>query len=74
MVKKVLLFGDIGIDDTVALIYASLTKKIEIVGIVADYGNVSREDAVSNIYYLMKLFDFPQGIPVIRGGRSTFNR
>ncbi|WP_427138869.1 nucleoside hydrolase [Psychrobacillus psychrodurans] len=67
MVKKVLLFGDIGIDDTVALIYASLTKKIEIVGIVADYGNVSREDAVSNIYYLMKLFDFPQGIPVIRG-------
>lgn len=25
--KKVLLFGDIGIDDTVALIYASLTKK-----------------------------------------------
>ncbi|MEK5147141.1 MAG: nucleoside hydrolase [Psychrobacillus psychrotolerans] len=67
MSKKVLLFGDIGIDDTVALIYASLNKDIEIVGIVADYGNVSREDAVSNIYYLMKLFDFPRGIPVIRG-------
>lgn len=67
LVKKVLLFGDIGIDDTVALIYASLNKEIEIVGIVADYGNVSREDAVSNIYYLMKLFDFPKGIPVIRG-------
>lgn len=62
-----LLFGDIGIDDTVALIYASLNKEIEIVGIVADYGNVSREDAVSNIYYLMKTFDFPNGIPVIRG-------
>lgn len=62
-----LLFGDIGIDDTVALIYASLNEEVEIVGIVADYGNVSREDAVSNIYYLMKLFDFPQGIPVIRG-------
>jgi len=63
----VLLFGDIGIDDTVALIYASLNEEIEIVGIVADYGNVSREDAVSNINYLMKLFTFPQGIPVIRG-------
>jgi len=37
------------------------------VGIVADYGNVSREDAVSNIYYLMEVFDFPQRIPVIRG-------
>ena len=36
-------------------------------GIVADYGNVSREDAVSNIYYLMEVFDFPQRIPVIRG-------
>lgn len=28
---------------------------------------MSREDAVSNIYYLMKLFDFPGAIPVIRG-------
>ena len=67
LVKKVLLFGDIGIDDTVALIYAHLNKDIEIIGIVADYGNVSREDAVSNISYLMKIFDFPGGIPVIRG-------
>ena len=49
------------------MIYASLTEEVEIVGIVADYGNVSREDAVSNIYYLLKLFDFPQGIPVIQG-------
>lgn len=67
MVRKVLLFGDIGIDDTVALIYASLTKEIEIVGIVADYGNVSRDTAVDNIYYLLKVFDLPEGIPVIRG-------
>lgn len=65
--KKVLLFGDIGIDDTIALIYARLHKEIEIVGLIADYGNVSREDAVSNIYYVMKLFDFPAGIPVILG-------
>lgn len=69
MVKKVLLFGDIGIDDMVALIYASLNKEIEIVGLVADYGNVSREDALSNIYFVMKLFDFPEGIPVILGAK-----
>ncbi|KOY83612.1 nucleoside hydrolase [Lysinibacillus macroides] len=67
MGKKVLLFGDIGIDDTVALIYAWLNQEIEIVGLVADYGNVSRDDAVANIYYVMKLFDFPQEIPVILG-------
>jgi len=65
--KKVLLFGDIGIDDTIALIYARLHKEIEIVGLIADYGNVSRKDAVANIYYVMKLFDFPEGIPVILG-------
>lgn len=65
--KKVLLFGDIGIDDTIALIYARLHKEIEIVGLIADYGNVSRKDAVDNIYYVMKLFDFPEGIPVILG-------
>lgn len=67
MAKKVLLFGDIGIDDTVALIYASLSDEVEIVGIVADYGNVSREDAVTNIHYLTKLFNYPSVIPVIRG-------
>lgn len=67
MAKKVLLFGDIGIDDTVALIYASLNKEIEIVGIVADYGNVSREDAVSNLNYLFKQFGYRTEIPIIRG-------
>lgn len=65
--KKVLLFGDIGIDDTVALIYAHLNDEIDIVGVVADYGNVSREDAISNIYYLFELFNFPEDIPIIRG-------
>ena len=67
MGKKVLLFGDIGIDDTIALIYAYLNDEIGIVGVVADYGNVSREDATSNIYYLFQLFNFPENIPVIRG-------
>lgn len=67
MAKKVLLFGDIGIDDTIALIYAYLNDEIDIVGIVADYGNISREDATSNIYYLFQLFNFPENIPIIRG-------
>lgn len=67
MAKKVLLFGDIGIDDTIALIYAYLNEEIDIVGVVADYGNVSREDATSNIYYLFQLFNFPENIPIVRG-------
>ncbi|MFC5591172.1 nucleoside hydrolase [Sporosarcina soli] len=67
MAKKVLLFGDIGIDDTVALMYAHLNEEIEIVGVVADYGNVSREDALTNIHYLFNILNFPAGIPVIGG-------
>lgn len=67
MAKKVLLFGDIGIDDTVALIYSHFNDEIDIVGVVADYGNVSREDAMSNIRYLFNLFNFPNNIPVISG-------
>ncbi|MEN1938573.1 nucleoside hydrolase [Paenibacillus sp. 102] len=52
MGKKVLFFGDIGIDDAIALIFTYLTDKIDIVGIVADYGNVSREIAARNVRYL----------------------
>ncbi|GAB3057368.1 nucleoside hydrolase [Virgibacillus ainsalahensis] len=57
MVQKVLLFGDIGIDDTIALIYAYLNDEIDIVGIVADYGNIPRENAIANIRYVRSLFD-----------------
>ncbi|MFD5853489.1 nucleoside hydrolase [Cytobacillus pseudoceanisediminis] len=67
MGQKVLLFGDIGIDDTIALIYAYLNKDIDLVGVVADYGNVSREYAVSNVHYLFKLLNFQTDIPIIGG-------
>lgn len=56
MGKKVLLFGDIGIDDTIALMYAYCDDIIEIVGVVADYGNVSRENALSSTEYVKSLF------------------
>jgi purine nucleosidase len=51
MVKKVLLFGDVGVDDTVALLYGYFNEQIDIVGVVADYGNVSREMTLRNIQY-----------------------
>ena len=52
MAIKVPVIEDIGIDDTVALIYAYFCDEIDIVGVVAEYGNVSRDDATSNIRYL----------------------
>ncbi|MBP2078072.1 nucleoside hydrolase [Oceanobacillus polygoni] len=57
MAKKVLLFGDIGIDDTIAILYAYMNDDIDIVGLVADYGNISRENALANIQYVRSLFD-----------------
>ncbi|NMH70002.1 nucleoside hydrolase [Bacillus sp. RO3] len=67
MVQKVLLFADIGIDDTIALIYSYLSEEIELVGVVADYGNVPRKRAVSSVHYLMKLLNFKDHIPIIGG-------
>ncbi|MFD2629105.1 nucleoside hydrolase [Oceanobacillus kapialis] len=55
MAQKVLLFGDIGIDDTIALIYAYLNDEIDIVAVVADYGNISRKNALANIQYVRTL-------------------
>ncbi|EJQ41568.1 hypothetical protein IEI_05229 [Bacillus wiedmannii] len=52
MPKKVLIFCDPGIDDTMALLLAFFIDEIEIVGIVADYGNVPKEMAVQNAHFL----------------------
>lgn len=52
MPKKVLIFCDPGIDDTMALLLAFFIDEIEIVGIVADYGNVPKKMAVENAHFL----------------------
>ena len=45
-------FCDPGIDDTMALLLAFFIDEIEIIGIVADYGNVPKEMAVQNAHFL----------------------
>ncbi|RKQ35534.1 nucleoside hydrolase [Oceanobacillus halophilus] len=69
MPQKILLFGDTGIDDTVALIYSYLNDEVDIIGVVADYGNISRENALKNINYVRALFDTDESkdIKVIAG-------
>ena len=54
MGQKVLFFGDVGIDDTIALIYAHLSQTIDVVGIVAGYGNVSKKQTTRNVRFLLK--------------------
>ncbi|WP_456274324.1 nucleoside hydrolase [Bacillus sp. AK031] len=66
--KKVLLFSDFGVDDVVALLYAYYKEEIEIVGIVADYGNVSKQTALKNVQFLQELTGATR--PVIGGAVS----
>ncbi|WP_261302949.1 nucleoside hydrolase [Paenibacillus andongensis] len=66
MVNNVLFFSDMGVDDAVALMYASFTKTINIVGIVCSYGNVPVEDAVKNAHFLLRLLGL-KDVPVIKG-------
>ncbi|MEH6889402.1 nucleoside hydrolase [Bacillus sp. JJ864] len=66
MIKKVLLFTDLGIDDAFAILYTFFRSDIQLLGIVADYGNVSRENAIRNINYL-KYIAGKKEIPVFLG-------
>ena len=69
--KKVLLFGDPGIDDSLAIIYGLLHPKIEIVGIVTSYGNVTKDQTTRNAVYLLQLAG-REDIPVISGATLPF--
>jgi purine nucleosidase len=64
--KNVLFFSDFGIDDFVAAIYALFSEEVNIVGIVADYGNISRLDALRNAVYLREVTGIAD-IPVFSG-------
>ncbi|WP_175987211.1 nucleoside hydrolase [Bacillus sp. Marseille-Q1617] len=64
--KKIILFADPGIDDSVAIMYALLNPEIEVLAIVSSYGNVSKEQATDNIAYLLQLAGRTD-IPIIGG-------
>lgn len=70
--EKVLLFADPGIDDAVAIIYALLNPRIDLVGVVTGYGNVDERQATDNASYLLQLGGRPD-IPVIRGAKGPFS-
>ncbi|MEH7393123.1 nucleoside hydrolase [Bacillus sp. JJ1474] len=64
--KNVIIFSDYGIDDIVAMLFAYFCQEINIVGIVADYGNVSRKDAIRNAAYLQEVTGI-KNIPIFGG-------
>ncbi|WP_240050800.1 nucleoside hydrolase [Metabacillus litoralis] len=64
--QKVLFIGDFGIDDIVALLYAYYSEEVEIVGVVVDYGNISRENALVTATYIQNLTNLFE-VPIISG-------
>ncbi|MCD7033466.1 nucleoside hydrolase [Metabacillus sp. GX 13764] len=68
--KNILFFSDFGIDDLAAAIYALYDQDINIIGIVADYGNVSKRDAARNAVYLQEVSGKFE-IPVYGGAESA---
>lgn len=64
--KNVLFFGDFGVDDIVALMYGYYDEEINIIGIVADYGNVSKQTATNSARYFNFLTK-TENIPIIGG-------
>ncbi|WP_158217578.1 nucleoside hydrolase [Lottiidibacillus patelloidae] len=66
MKKNVLLFADFGVDDILAYMYGVFHQEINIIGVVASYGNVTREYSLRNIELLKKLTK-TEHIQVIKG-------
>ncbi|WP_099158236.1 nucleoside hydrolase [Virgibacillus ndiopensis] len=64
--KKVILFADTGIDDSIALTYALKNPEIDLLGVVSGFGNVDREKTFRNAEYLLELAGRTD-IPVIAG-------
>jgi len=64
--KKIILFADTGIDDTIALIYALKHPDIDLIGVVSGYGNIDRNRSYRNVEYLLELAGRTD-IPVIAG-------
>ncbi|MBC5637835.1 nucleoside hydrolase [Ornithinibacillus sp. BX22] len=72
MAEKVLVFADIGVDDITALLYGYINDDIEIVGIVTDYGNIPRENALRTVQYLKSIVvtEEAQDTPIIAGAEN----
>ncbi len=69
---KVIIDTDPGVDDSVCLIYALLSKKIDIKLITTVVGNLSIETATRNTLHIMDIFE--SDIPVAKGAKKAMFR
>ncbi|SFA91740.1 MULTISPECIES: nucleoside hydrolase [unclassified Bacillus (in: firmicutes)] len=64
--QNILMFVDSGVDDSIALMYALLNPKLNVVGVVSGYGNITKEQSIMNTAYLLQLAG-REDIPIIAG-------
>ena len=63
---KMLLDCDTGVDDTLAILYAALHPRVELVGVGAVWGNVDVDTATRNSLHTVAMAGQPE-VPVARG-------
>lgn len=68
--KKLILDLDTGIDDALALAYALGSPEVELVGIIASYGNVTMRRAERNARAVLEVLGHPE-VPVFRGAERA---
>jgi purine nucleosidase len=72
MAVNVLMLADPGIDDSFAIMYALLNRKINLVGIVSGYGNTPKEVSIKNTAFLLTLGG-REDIPIIAGSAGPLS-
>lgn len=70
--KKVIIDCDTGIDDALALMYALLSKELEVIGITTVSGNVPAEIGAKNTYRILQLLG--KKIPIYIGENTPLER
>jgi purine nucleosidase len=66
------MFVDSGVDDSLALMYALQNPKINVVGVVSGYGNITKEQSIMNTAYLLSLAG-REDIPIIAGAAGPLS-
>lgn len=69
-VRKMILDLDTGVDDALALAYALADPQVDLIGVVASYGNNTVEQTARNSQQLLGLLGHPE-VPVYRGAAHS---
>lgn len=63
--EKIILDVDVGIDDAMAILFATASPELELVGVTTVFGNSTIEDSTKNALYLLERSGLK--VPVARG-------